>query len=984
MYAGWNGSPGHEAHPLQSNFLHNIKEEVGNCKVDTFFGKNVWPNDKMKEAFTALNKTMYPTAVQVMKGCDALVEQALGPLEEDRMSMRDIAEQGTTLAGRFIWYDSNFSRDDTLLRSSSDCPTGDMCQQTNMKGVTTENRLSTDVCVQDDNLASMRTHATAIRTVGNDTGVLLQYDDSLASMRTHATAIRTTGSTASHCDNSLTSMKYFGEDSRSIGDGKDVMSSLHCDDSLASMRTHATAIRTTGDNTVAFPQHDDCLSFFRIDGTTSQTVGSDGNVVSISANATQSGNVSGGGDATCTQKSCSKHSDAVKGEYWLPWHIDSQFITLLTCDEFYDEHSSDRIEPRQNQDGVGLQVMNRAGALLSVAPQLDEDVMLVQIGGFAQIYSGGILTACRHAVLRREVTSGIARATYCNFWYAPWDLVCTIPSNSDLSRTVNSGWNALMDDSYVNISMMLSFNRFREFFTDISVGTERHIDHDLFSSLTSLLPPPSASGDEAKCRRLVLDILTDIRCPFSYVSICRLLKALQILQLGDFVTFRYHPVLLNPNVPEEGEELDSYLRREHGITAEEFHSNDYALMVAAKDIGATFHKDRRVVNTQIAFAAVEAASQKSMSSGHALFMALSKEYFENAADISRIETIRTVSAAIGIHLSEREIRKGIPSISTKHNSFRNLVTHVPCIVLRHNNPTGTGSLIRNPLSVKQYEIQLKGLIEYRPSSTNLFSPPGVVIPVNDGKLVRVYHANERHPASLCTQARRDHFDLDWTYLPGDFSRIDESSDPVKYATPRFVTHMDDSAIKSLTQLYTCILKPLVLCAHNKKITLMDTCGSWKTFYPDKMLPKGCRIIVQGLNAAELEANDLATEVLVQDLNASCSLPFPSCSIDFITNVASIEYITHPVDFLSEVHRLLRPGGVAVIAFSNRCFDDKAVTIWLRRIAVGAGLVDLVTNWLHYAAPWAHVSSVDVSPKLHRQNESSDPLYAIIAVKKSAE
>ena len=25
------------------------------------------------------------------------------------------------------------------------------------------------------------------------------------------------------------------------------------------------------------------------------------------------------------------------GRYWLPWHIDSQFITLLTSDDFYDE-----------------------------------------------------------------------------------------------------------------------------------------------------------------------------------------------------------------------------------------------------------------------------------------------------------------------------------------------------------------------------------------------------------------------------------------------------------------------------------------------------------------------------------------------------------------------------------------------------------------------------------------------------------------------
>lgn len=37
------------------------------------------------------------------------------------------------------------------------------------------------------------------------------------------------------------------------------------------------------------------------------------------------------------------------------------------------------------------------------------------------------------------------------------------------------------------------------------------------------------------------------------------------------------------------------------------------------------------------------------------------------------------------------------------------------------------------------------------------------------------------------------------YKPDDFQRFDESSDAAFYASPRFVTHIDDAAIGALTQ-----------------------------------------------------------------------------------------------------------------------------------------------------------------------------------------
>ena len=103
-YPGWNGTPGTETHPLQSNFLHNIKEGVGaRPAVDPYFGENRWPDARMKRDFTALNAAMYPASLAVMRGCDALLREALGDAVDGRPSFEQIGEGGTTLAGRWIW-----------------------------------------------------------------------------------------------------------------------------------------------------------------------------------------------------------------------------------------------------------------------------------------------------------------------------------------------------------------------------------------------------------------------------------------------------------------------------------------------------------------------------------------------------------------------------------------------------------------------------------------------------------------------------------------------------------------------------------------------------------------------------------------------------------------------------------------------------------------------------------------------------------------
>ena len=67
---------------------------------------------------------------------------------------------------------------------------------------------------------------------------------------------------------------------------------------------------------------------------------------------------------------------------------------------------------------------------------------------------------------------------------------------------------------------------------------------------------------------------------------------------------------------------------------------------------------------------------------------------------------------------------------------------------------------------------------------------------------------------------------------------------------------------------------------------------------------------------------------MQDLNADGRLPFADACFDAVVNCVSVDYLVRPVEVLAEVARVLRPGGLSVCTFSNRCFPTKAVRGWL--------------------------------------------------------
>jgi SAM-dependent methyltransferase len=195
--------------------------------------------------------------------------------------------------------------------------------------------------------------------------------------------------------------------------------------------------------------------------------------------------------------------------------------------------------------------------------------------------------------------------------------------------------------------------------------------------------------------------------------------------------------------------------------------------------------------------------------------------------------------------------------------------------------------------------------------------------------------------------------------PQAFARYDESPDERFYQEPRFVEHIDDAAIADVVRIHRERLPP------NGEI--LDLMSSWVSHLPPEVTY--ARVAGLGMNAAELAHNPRLDSYVVHDLNADPVLPFPAASFDAATVCVSVQYLTGPVAVLRDLARVLRPGGTAIVTFSNRCFPTKAVAIW--QALDDHGHVMLVSKYFATAG-WEGIEQVTSPPRPH------DPLYAVTA------
>ena len=194
-----------------------------------------------------------------------------------------------------------------------------------------------------------------------------------------------------------------------------------------------------------------------------------------------------------------------------------------------------------------------------------------------------------------------------------------------------------------------------------------------------------------------------------------------------------------------------------------------------------------------------------------------------------------------------------------------------------------------------------------------------------------------------------------------FRRADETPDEDFYRAPRLVTHIDDRAITTVTQLYREFFP--------SGGEILDLMSSWVSHLPPEIEYR--RVIGLGMNEVELRRNERLDSYVVQNLNANPHLPFGDAEFDGVGICVSIDYLTQPVEVVREVGRVLKVGAPTIITFSNRCFPSKAIAVWHR--LDDQGHMRLVEEYLREAGNFRGVRSLNRSPR----RMFSDPLYAVI-------
>lgn len=208
------------------------------------------------------------------------------------------------------------------------------------------------------------------------------------------------------------------------------------------------------------------------------------------------------------------------------------------------------------------------------------------------------------------------------------------------------------------------------------------------------------------------------------------------------------------------------------------------------------------------------------------------------------------------------------------------------------------------------------------------------------------------------------------------AKLDRTSDTLFYEIPRFVTHVDEGFIQQLTTLYRERLQP--------GSRLFDMMSSWISHLPEGVSYEW--VEGHGMNEEELARNPRLDRYFVQNLNENDRLPLEDQSFDAVLNTVSVQYLQYPEAVFAEIYRVLKPGGIAIVSFSNRMFYQKAIAAW--RDATERQRIELVKQYFQSVpgfSPAEVIARPSAAPVFLQALgiAGGDPFYAVIAERRQA-
>jgi predicted DsbA family dithiol-disulfide isomerase len=147
---------------------------------------------------------------------------------------------------------------------------------------------------------------------------------------------------------------------------------------------------------------------------------------------------------------------------------------------------------------------------------------------------------------------------------------------------------------------------------------------------------------------LVIDVWSDVVCPFCYLGDATLQKAVEAFPHGSSVQVRYHSFQLNPGFPAgDAIKADEYLTRTHGMPAAQITASHAQLASRGADAGLDYRfTEAMMVNTLDAHRMIHLA--KTAGREHDMVDRLFRAEFTDGLNLADHEVLADLAAELGL------------------------------------------------------------------------------------------------------------------------------------------------------------------------------------------------------------------------------------------------------------------------------------------------------------------------------------------------
>lgn len=179
-------------------------------------------------------------------------------------------------------------------------------------------------------------------------------------------------------------------------------------------------------------------------------------------------------------------------------------------------------------------------------------------------------------------------------------------------------------------------------------------------------------------REMVIEIASDVICPWCYIGKRRLEKALALLDGAVKPEIRWLPFQLNPDMPAGGVPRAEYRKSKFG-SVERSRQLDARVAAEGRGEGIDFAFDRmeRTPNTTAAHQLIDLA--QAQGKGQAVVDALFHAYFEEARDIGSPDVLQTIAMAAAVQ--GWPVQANAPAVAAREAEVRSLgISAVPTFI----------------------------------------------------------------------------------------------------------------------------------------------------------------------------------------------------------------------------------------------------------------------------------------------------------------